>query len=110
QRSGGTPAFRFAFAVLVVIPKGIRFLSFRSFRKPPLSGCPIHRAICDGWDCKNSTSLNNIVAPAFTPGAPLPYHPEAVIPRASFPRHVISTEAAHGLIVSSAVEKSTSPP
>jgi hypothetical protein len=45
QRSGGTPAFRFAFAVLVVIPEGDSFLSFRSFRKPPLSGCPIHRAI-----------------------------------------------------------------
>src|SRR5205823_5880484 len=30
-----------------------------------ISGCPILRALCEGWDGKHSTSLNAFAAPVF---------------------------------------------
>src|SRR5260370_1366614 len=33
-------------------------LTCPSLTQPTIPGCPIHRALCDGWDHKNSTSLH----------------------------------------------------
>jgi hypothetical protein len=63
-------------------------------------GCPIHRALCDGWDVNRppATEPLFLLLPCRRPSPP---------PKQ---RTVISTEAAHSLTVSSAVEKSASLP
>ena len=77
------------------LPLPLSLLSLLPVLSPPqINGCPIHRALCDGWDDK------------------VPAHPRRrclcfLLPTT---KTVISTEAAHGLIVSSAVEKSASQP
>jgi hypothetical protein len=98
--------------------------------QPQTNGCPIHRALCDGWGCKPSA----IAQPS---PSPLPLPLLLLLPLAlpcrcrclclcfccclclcccravAHPpiqqRTVISTEAAHAF-VSGAVEKSASPP
>src|SRR5258708_21959878 len=76
-------------------PLSLLLFLFRGKRSHKRPGCPIHRALCDGWDECCQASHNAVVVAC----------PPTLKRQPSF-----STEAAHNFIVSSTAEKSASPP
>ena len=79
----------------------------RTAHLPLLAGCPIHRAVCDGWNHRGSC-CRRCLSGCHPHGDLLLslYRSLSVLSLSPNPATVISTEAPHGFIVRRAVEKS----
>jgi hypothetical protein len=95
QHLSHCPVFAVAVALVLAVACFSPAVAFACPLSPSnIHGCPIHRAFCDGWDDKCTLNQDAVVVALLLPTT----------------ETVISTEAAHGLIVSSAAEKSASLP